>query len=204
MSAAAQDVLAERARQINEKGWLPGQDDTYRKHELAHAAACYAYPELTAVNGLKVWPWSESQFKVRDARQNYVRAAALLLAEIERLDREEALRERQKSKAPETSEAMPTALQHSLVSFYCSKHLVPSHHESTLRYKLAEVHNQLVALLKSRQGMDPAELCKQHVRHLAEQSMVDGSRTMMSDLLNWLSSQDSFIEQAILTPTTSR
>lgn len=98
LTAAATDVLAERARQISEKGWLPGQDDTYTNSELAHAAACYAYPQLTALIGVKTWPWSESQFKVRDARQNYVRAAALLLAEIERLDRQEAMRKHQQSK----------------------------------------------------------------------------------------------------------
>lgn len=94
LTKAAQDVLAERARQIGEKRWLPAHDDTYKKHELAQAAACYAFPELTALTDVPIWPWSADQLKLRDARQNYVRAAALLLAEIERLDRQDALSSR--------------------------------------------------------------------------------------------------------------
>ena len=86
-SDAARDVLAERQRQISTEGWTPEHDDEHNGHEMAHAAACYAYPELTALVGVKTWPWAAEWFKVRDHRSNYVRAAALLLAEIERLDR---------------------------------------------------------------------------------------------------------------------
>jgi hypothetical protein len=88
LSQAAQDVLAERARQIDVEGWSSSHDDEHNNHELAHAAACYAYPELTALIGVKTWPWDPEAFKVHDHRRNYVRAAALLLAEIERLDRQ--------------------------------------------------------------------------------------------------------------------
>ena len=93
-SDAARDVLAERQRQINAEGWTPKHDDEHDGHEMAHAAACYAYPELTALVGVKTWPWAAEWFKVRDHRSNYVRAAALLLAEIERLDRAAIAQER--------------------------------------------------------------------------------------------------------------
>lgn len=87
LSQAAQDVLMERQRQVSAEGWTPEHDDAHDSHEMAHAAACYAYPELTALIGVKTWPWALEWLKVRDHRRNYVRAAALLLAEIERLDR---------------------------------------------------------------------------------------------------------------------
>ena len=93
-SDAARDVLAERQRQISAEGWTPEHDDEHDGHEMAHAAACYAYPELTALVGVKTWPWAAEWFKVRDHRSNYVRAAALLLAEIERLDRAAIAQER--------------------------------------------------------------------------------------------------------------
>lgn len=87
LSSAARDVLRERERQVSTEGWTPEHDDRHDNHEMAHAAACYAYPELTALSGVKTWPWATQWLKVRDPRRNYVRAAALLLAEIERLDR---------------------------------------------------------------------------------------------------------------------
>jgi hypothetical protein len=37
-----------------------------------------------------IWPWSPDWWKPRDARRNLERAAALIIAEIERLDRAEA------------------------------------------------------------------------------------------------------------------
>lgn len=87
VSQAARDVLIERERQVNSEGWTHAHDDEHVNHEMAHAAACYAYPELTALTGVKTWPWEPGWLKVRDHRANCVRAAALLLAEIERLDR---------------------------------------------------------------------------------------------------------------------
>lgn len=56
MSKAITDVLAERQRQKDVEGWTEEHDDQHKNHDLAHAAACYAYPELTALNGIKTWP----------------------------------------------------------------------------------------------------------------------------------------------------
>ena len=80
------DVLAERQRQIDVEGWTPAHDDEHDGEELAFAASCYC----TADHGEAppaVWPWDWAWWKPRDHRSNCVRAAALLLAEIERLDR---------------------------------------------------------------------------------------------------------------------
>lgn len=87
MSEAARDVLAERRRQKISEGFSSARDDSYTNNELAHAAATYAYPALHSIKGLKVWPWGDMWFKVRDHRRNMIKAGALILAEIERLDR---------------------------------------------------------------------------------------------------------------------
>ena len=87
------DVLAERCRQIEVEGWTPEHDDCHRDGSLAKAAYCYAW----AACGLGMespppappgWPWAGTWWKPRDTRSNLVRAAALLLAEIDRLDRQ--------------------------------------------------------------------------------------------------------------------
>ncbi|HGG5305782.1 TPA: hypothetical protein ACJGY0_002622 [Salmonella enterica subsp. enterica serovar Mississippi] len=86
LSTAAADVLAERHRQITVKGWTPEHDDTYIGFELAAAAISYIEP-MEAEN---YWPadWHDDSFRPSDYRRNLVKAAALLLAEIERLDRQ--------------------------------------------------------------------------------------------------------------------
>lgn len=87
-SLAASDVLAERARQINEKGWTPDHDDKYRHDQLAAAASCYAHPARTPPGVCPTdWPWLSTHWKPTDRRSDLVKAAALILADIERLDR---------------------------------------------------------------------------------------------------------------------
>ncbi|WP_377748614.1 hypothetical protein [Pseudomonas aeruginosa] len=80
------DVQAERRRQITAEGWTPEHDDLYCAAELPRAAAAYI---LNGANdeAPAIWPFSAKWWKPRDARSNYVRAGALILAEIERLDR---------------------------------------------------------------------------------------------------------------------
>lgn len=86
LTKAAQDVLAERERQITSEGWTPEHDDEHAGGELARAAACYAIAE----EGDPIpagWSWAPEWWKPRDRRRNQVKAAALMLAEIERTDR---------------------------------------------------------------------------------------------------------------------
>lgn len=92
MSKAARDVLAERQRQIESEGWTLEHDDGHTNGEMAGAAACYA---LTAADHwassdaaiCSVWPWDWSWWKRKDRRHNLVKAGALIIAEIERIDR---------------------------------------------------------------------------------------------------------------------
>ncbi|AVS68169.1 hypothetical protein C8245_23120 [Paracidovorax avenae] len=85
LTQAARDVLAERRRQVEAEGWTSEHDDQYPPGTMARAAGCYAtintYPTPT------MWPWAPEWWKPRDDRSNYVRAAALLIAELESLDR---------------------------------------------------------------------------------------------------------------------
>ncbi len=91
LSDAARDVLAERARQISVEGWTPGHDDTHEDGEMAEAAGCYALNaagwKTEAIRGC--WPikWMAAWFKPTDPRRDLVKAGALCIAEIERLDR---------------------------------------------------------------------------------------------------------------------
>lgn len=90
MSDAARDVLAERQRQISAEGWTPEHDDGQEDYKLASAAGCYAMFTLAYPAGdpPSYWPWDRSWWKPSaDRRRNLVKAGALILAEIERLDR---------------------------------------------------------------------------------------------------------------------
>lgn len=92
------DVAAERARQIEQLGWTHEHDDEHHDDRaLPRAAACYALADpnsgdtgpfwITHLQAPRqVWPY-RWEWKVKDRRTNLVRAAALLMAEIERFDR---------------------------------------------------------------------------------------------------------------------
>lgn len=84
---AALDVLGERQRQQQEEGCSLAHDDAYRGEELRWAAVCYAL-YMKQQNPPAFWPWPPECWKPRDRRANLVRAAALLIAEIERIDRD--------------------------------------------------------------------------------------------------------------------
>jgi hypothetical protein len=95
------DVLCERHRQITEEGWTPEHDDEHPPGDLAQAGAAYA---VNAVNHLTAnhlgfnienslppihWPWNFAWWKPKTTRDDMVRAAALIIAEIEKMDRAE-------------------------------------------------------------------------------------------------------------------
>lgn len=95
LTAAARDVLAERQRQIDVKGWTAEHDDEHDDGSLAFAATSYAEfaaeaiaqndPDPNDVPGS--WPWVADWWKPTTPRRDLVKAGALILAEIERLDR---------------------------------------------------------------------------------------------------------------------
>lgn len=89
LSQAARDVLAERQRQISAEGYEPEADQMYEAGELARAAATYALL-ATGDDGWRVednWPWGMSTLKRAEPRRMLEKAGALILADMERLDR---------------------------------------------------------------------------------------------------------------------
>lgn len=97
------EIHDERLRQMVREGFTTDHDDSHTSGELSRAAACYAMAvgavlELTDGFGLPAekhkrfavpdaWPWERQSWKPKDPRRDLVRAAALILAEIERMDR---------------------------------------------------------------------------------------------------------------------
>lgn len=87
---AAHDVLAERRRQVDQEGWTPSHDDAHATGDMALAAACYAVADnenYPLPEPPDLWPWDPDWWKPTTERRNLVKAGALILAEIERLDR---------------------------------------------------------------------------------------------------------------------
>lgn len=104
--SAIEEIAAERQHQIEKEGWSESHDDSHNRGQLARAAAAYAYTSTInahtldqhaqAVSGYTpgirslvadLWPWDSRWFKPQNRRRDLVRAGALIVAEIERLDR---------------------------------------------------------------------------------------------------------------------
>lgn len=106
-----EEIAAERKRQIEAEGWSFEHDDKHGHGELALAGACYALHAASPSTNYKIippdrrWPWKETYdgsggrgehpiwhtrpawWKPKDERRDLIRAAALIVAEIERFDR---------------------------------------------------------------------------------------------------------------------
>ena len=97
MSKAIEDVIAERQRQIKVEGWTAEHDDEHDPGELAAAGAAYAinaadqlHPQSQGDGGNEppsCWPWGRKWWKPKTARRDLIRAAALAIAEVEKMDR---------------------------------------------------------------------------------------------------------------------
>lgn len=104
------EVAAERERQKSVEGWTLEHDDEHGMGQMAKAAAAYAYfgslddsqrtkggdadsythfliTRLFPVWGTSYGGWGWHWWKPKDQRRDLIRAAALIVAEIERLDR---------------------------------------------------------------------------------------------------------------------
>jgi hypothetical protein len=89
-AAIMDQVLRERMRQIDGEGFGIEKDDEYVGGEMAMAAACYAmFADRQGIVTPTQWPWSPAWFKQKSRRRDLVRAAALLVAEIELIERAE-------------------------------------------------------------------------------------------------------------------
>lgn len=96
-------IRAERRRQREVEGWKLRHDDGYTNGELAHAAACYAARAGDRFGDRisrdvrhevpPLWPWGKEWWKPipnnepDDRIRELVKAGALIVAEIERLQR---------------------------------------------------------------------------------------------------------------------
>lgn len=80
------EILTERNRQIDQEGFSVSSDDEHDCGELADAAACYAIGQPNKVTD-HVWPWPPHWWKPTTRRRNLIKAAALIVAELERLQR---------------------------------------------------------------------------------------------------------------------
>lgn len=104
--AVADELLRERQRQVVVEGFDRLHDDGYARGELAQAAICYLVNAVVWAQMLSIgmsrekldeksasapapstWPWQKRWWKPGRARENLVRSGALIIAEIERLDR---------------------------------------------------------------------------------------------------------------------
>lgn len=106
------EIVEERVRQRTKEGWTLAHDDEHIDGSLASAAACYAREDPPMRKQIESedqsggrgdcpvwrdveywvprwWPhsWHPRWWKPKDHRRNLIRAGALIVAEIERLDR---------------------------------------------------------------------------------------------------------------------
>ena len=89
------EVFHERERQIVHEGFDPTHDDDHGDGQLCRAAMGYCQSASTCLADTSVlakkppsyWPWEPSWWKPKSSRRDLIRAAALIVAEIERLDR---------------------------------------------------------------------------------------------------------------------
>lgn len=81
------DIIDERYRQMTVEGWTFEHDDAHTDNSLVVAAIMYAMPP-TFVEPFS-WPWDKKWDKraEKTKRRRLVIAAALLAAEIDRMDR---------------------------------------------------------------------------------------------------------------------
>jgi hypothetical protein len=93
---SALDLIAkERSRQVEDEGWTPEHDDTHVGGNLALAAACYAIPASSRdapYYPIRLWPFWPEWFKPtpNDRLRELAKAGALIVAEIERLQRSQS------------------------------------------------------------------------------------------------------------------
>jgi len=95
------EIDAERKRQINQEGYTQRHDDQHTSGALVFGGAvyaCFAGDELSGEHpkerdGVieyyrKRWPFAPNTFKpADDPRRTLIKAAAMIVAEIEKIDR---------------------------------------------------------------------------------------------------------------------
>lgn len=94
-------IAAERKRQIEKEGYSLDHDDQEQDGDLGRAASAYAMPDwfrLKSPYGTPIqWPWEAESWKPtpNNRIRELIKAGALIVAEIERLQRlEESCKEK--------------------------------------------------------------------------------------------------------------
>jgi hypothetical protein len=96
MRKVLDDIRMKRQRQIVIHSHPPEEDDRHADGSVGIGAIPYIQAANQQTLGLKdkelqtFWPWPERFKPSADPRENLINAAALLVAEIERIDREAA------------------------------------------------------------------------------------------------------------------
>lgn len=101
--AVIDEIATERQRQIDAERWTQEHDDDHDNGKMALSACVYAHYAATdhahnqAIECFteedcedfspRGWPWAPEAFKPKPRRYDLIRAAALIVAEIERHDR---------------------------------------------------------------------------------------------------------------------
>lgn len=87
---ALQLIEDERIRQVSDENWTREHDDEHVNSEMAIAAACYAIPSSGCAE--RLWPWDFKWFKhsKKSEKERLIAAGALIVAELERLERKQA------------------------------------------------------------------------------------------------------------------
>ena len=96
----AQLIAAERARQVEAEGYNPQHDDEHVNGELVEAACCYirqaigrrwlANKQYRQDPCPDEWPWDDDAWNPQTPERDFVKAGALLAAEINRVQRKDA------------------------------------------------------------------------------------------------------------------
>ena len=107
MKTGVELIAAERVRQVEQEGWTNEHDEIHSVGELRAAAVCYLFAagRLLSEPGVPTekikseiifrrlapnWPWGAEWLKISDDPiRNYVKAGALIAAEIDRIQRAE-------------------------------------------------------------------------------------------------------------------
>lgn len=96
------EISKERQRQIEKEGYSQSHDDEHGDGSIADAAACYAatsdflfQPVAVSEAGARitdVWPWHPDSNKKQNhsRKRQLVMAGAMILAELERIERAES------------------------------------------------------------------------------------------------------------------
>lgn len=86
------EIKEERKRQIEVEGFTAEHDNQYN-YQLLYAASCYiltsTVDEIKDKECVGPWPWDWKWWKPTTRRRNLIKAAALIVAHIEKLDRAE-------------------------------------------------------------------------------------------------------------------